>query len=126
MLPPDPAIHLERTRYQPGDRLTGSFTVRGTRPERYTVELSVLWRTEGKGDEDLGVILFREWTQDSKPLDFRAPQDFEVRLPHSPLNYDGALIKIGWRVRVRIRWEPGNEVVAEEPFQLGPVRKVFA
>lgn len=113
-------IQLDQTRYQPGDLLGGTFIFQGETPEQYTIELSVLWRTEGKGDGDIGVILFREWSWEKAPFDFRYPQDFEVRLPPSPLTYDGVLIKIGWLVRVRIRWVPEHEAVAEEPFQLGP------
>jgi hypothetical protein len=119
-------IHLDRTRSQPGDLLAGTFTFPGQPPERYTVELSVLWRTEGKGDGDLGIILFREWSWEKTRFDFRQPQDFEVRLPRSPLTYDGVLVKIGWLVRVRLRWVPECEAVAEEPFQLGPGRAAIS
>jgi hypothetical protein len=125
MIPPEAVIRLEQERYRPGDLLAGAFVFDGWPPERYTVELSVLWRTEGKGDEDLGVILFREWSWQRTPLlKFDQPQGFEVSLPRAPLSYKGVLIKIHWLVRVRLRWEPAGEQVAEVPFELGPQRGV--
>ncbi|MFO0930815.1 MAG: hypothetical protein U0736_27915 [Gemmataceae bacterium] len=114
------AVRLEQEQYRPGEELVGAFRVDGDPPEQYTIELSVLWRTEGKGDEDLGVVLFQEWSAEGNALEFDRPQPFAVQLPRSPLTYDGELVKIRWMVRVRVRWNAGQEIVAEEPFQLGP------
>lgn len=116
----DAAVRLERDDYRPRDELVGAFRVDGEPPEQYTIELSVLWRTEGKGDEDLGVILFQEWSADERPFDFGRSHAFGVRLPRSPLSYDGELIKIRWLARLRVRWRDA-EVLAEESFQLGPL-----
>jgi hypothetical protein len=124
MSEPRGSIRLEKDAYRPAELLAGAFQITGDPLERYTIELSVLWRTEGKGDEDLGVILFQEWTQGEVPFDFRAPQEFTVELPRSPLSYDGVLVKIHWLARVRLRWPSESEVIAEEPFRLGPVRAV--
>ncbi|MFO0877736.1 MAG: hypothetical protein U0840_10315 [Gemmataceae bacterium] len=115
----DVEVRLERSRYQPRHELIGAFQIVGDPPSDYTVELSVLWRTEGKGDEDLGVILFQEWTSASNPLAFDQPHEFSVRLPRSPLTYDGELIKIRWLARVRVRWGNGHEEMAQEEFELG-------
>jgi hypothetical protein len=120
----DVALRLERVCYAPRDELLGAFEVIGEPPGRYTIELSVLWRTEGKGDEDMGVILFEEWSADDRPFDFDRPHAFRVLLPRAPLSYDGVLIKIRWLARARVRWGGSGEALAEESFQLGPLPAV--
>ena len=124
MSDPDAMLRLEKNAYRPAESLVGAFQITGEPPERYTIELSVLWRTEGKGTEDIGVILFEEWEEDRRPFAFGAPQEFSVELPRSPLSYDGVLVKIHWLARVRLRWPSGNEVLTEEAFRLGPLRAV--
>ena len=116
-------LRLDQESYRPGEALTGVFQVDGEPPEEYRLELSVLWHTEGKGDEDLRVILFQEWSSEKKPLDFEQPQSFSVRLPRTPLSYDGQLIKILWLVRVRMRWIPYGEMLTETPFLLESPRR---
>jgi hypothetical protein len=86
------------------------------------MELSVLWYTEGKGDEDLAVHFFdRRSNSDGEMVDLRKPQRFATTLPSSPLSYEGVILKICWCVRVRLFPERGKELVAEVPFQLGRV-----
>jgi hypothetical protein len=114
----DVTVRLDQSSYRPGDELLGAFAIDGGPPEQYTIELSVLWRTEGKGDEDVGVVLLREWAQDKQPFAFNQPQDFTVRLPASPLSYDGELIKIRWLARVRVRGADDGQALAEESFVL--------
>jgi hypothetical protein len=115
----DVAVQLKQKQYCPGDELEGNFRV-SKPPEKSTIELSVLWRTEGKGSEDVGVILSHRWSSDQQPLNFEQPHAFGVRLPRSPLSYDGELIKIRWLARVRVRWGRSEEKLAEVPFQLAP------
>ena len=124
MSEPDSLLRLEKHDYRPGELLVGAFQIVGEPPERYTIELSVLWRTEGKGTEDIGVILFREWADEGEPFDFASPREFTVELPQTPRSYDGVLVKIHWLARVRLRRPSGREVLAEEGFRLGPVRGV--
>ena len=48
-----------------GQPLTGEFQIDAVdAAELRAVELSVLWYTEGKGDEDLGVHHFERWTDE--------------------------------------------------------------
>lgn len=108
---------------QPGDTLTGQFQIDAVDPDEIqSVEVSVLWYTEGKGDEDLGVSHFRRYTSDD---DSGTPlcelRDFSTTLPKSPLSYDGLILKIRWCVRVRVFLPQGRQVVAEQAFQLGNV-----
>ena len=86
------------------------------------VELSVLWHTEGKGDEDMSVHSFeRIEPAGGECLDFRQPRRFASVLPNSPLSYEGVIVKIRWCVRVRVFLDRGKELSAEVPFQLGRV-----
>jgi hypothetical protein len=109
--------------YQPGERLTGRFLLEGTqmRPVR-SAELSVLWYTAGKGDEDMAVHHFERFVDEvGRPLDLRLPHRFATVLPPSPLSYDGHIVKVCWCVRVRLFLPLAQEAVAELPFQLGSV-----
>ena len=124
MSDPNAMIRLEKDAYRPAESLVGAFQIVGEPPERYTIELSVLWRPEGKGTEDIGVLLFEEWDDGKRPFAFASPHEFGVDLPPSPLSYDGVLVKIHWLARIRLRWPSGNEVVAEEAFWLGSLRAV--
>jgi hypothetical protein len=88
------------------------------------VEVSVVWLTEGKGTEDLGVHFFQRLTGNSLAAsDWSIPQSVQVPLPDSPLSYEGKLLKISWCVRVRFYLNDGTELVAQQPFYLGTVTR---
>ncbi len=88
------------------------------------VEVSVVWLTEGKGSEDLGVHFFQRLTGNSlASSDWSIPQKVQVPLPDSPLSYEGRLLKISWCVRVRFYLNDGTELVAQQPFYLGTVTR---
>lgn len=83
------------------------------------MEISVLWYTEGKGDEDLSVHFFRRWTAVRlAELDLSSPQQFATQLPASPLSYDGHLFRIRWCIRMRLFLANGKEIVTEQPFRI--------
>lgn len=110
--------------FDPGGELVGRFHVDG--PQSFDVrsaELSVLWYTVGKGDEDMAVHHFERLVDEppAKPLDLRRPHTFRTTLPLGPLSYDGEIVKICWCVRVRIYSQNGQAEVAEAPFRLGRV-----
>jgi hypothetical protein len=154
---PSVLLRFERAEqfFQPGEILSGEYRLESDEPiEVSAVELSVLWYTEGKGNEDMAVHLFertqldREKTDDqgatidaarqsdfaarpgyfaAKQGDFAArPGRFSVELPRSPLSYDGADIKIRWTVRVRFFTRQGREILGEKPFVLGRVGRFSA
>jgi hypothetical protein len=114
----DPSAH-----YQPGDRLSGRFMVNGSQPWSVrAAELSVLWYTAGKGEEDMAVHHFeRIVDESSRPLDLRVPRRFATALPASPLSYDGQIVKVCWCVRLRLFLPQGQEMVSETAFRLGNV-----
>jgi hypothetical protein len=109
--------------YRPGDRLAGRFQVDASRPWPIrAAELSVLWYTAGKGEEDFAVHHFERWVDDaSQPLELRVPRPFSIELPTSPLSYDGEIVKICWCVRLRIFLPQGQETLEEVAFRLGDV-----
>jgi hypothetical protein len=113
----------DRRRFQPGEILSGRYGLGSLRSaEVRATELSVLWFTVGKGDEDLAVHFFERTTPHSAdPVDLRQLRQFKTRLPNSPLSYDGIILKIRWCVRLRVFPFRGKEHVLEEFFQLGAI-----
>jgi len=109
--------------YEPGEVLSGCFSLHGMAAQEVrAVELSVLWHTEGKGDEDMSVHFFERIEPRSGELvGLRQPRPFNTVLPNSPLSYDGMIVKICWCVRVRVFLARGKELTQEAPFQLGAV-----
>lgn len=109
--------------YQPGDTLSGEYVLQSILPDQIkAVEVSFLWYTEGKGDEDMAVHEFRR--SSAEEGDWFAPnrpQRFSVALPNSPLSYDGLILKIRWCVRVRVFLGRGKKLLGEMPFQLGSI-----
>jgi len=112
-----------RSAYRPGETLSGEYRMLGLRDGQLrAVEISVVWYTAGKGDEDLGVHEFiRRSVDDHELPDPGQRGRFETVLPSSPLSYDGVLVKIHWCVRIRGFLQRGGEVVGERPFRLGGV-----
>jgi hypothetical protein len=109
--------------HHPGETLRGEYQIDAIDPANIrAVELSVLWYTEGKGDEDLAVHYFeRLMADDAEPPSLHELRRFEVTLPNSPLSYEGVLIKIRWCVRLRVFVRQGKDFVSERDFQLGEV-----
>jgi hypothetical protein len=109
--------------YFPGEIIAGSYRLSAAEPvEVERLELCVLWHTQGKGDEDIGVHEFETRTA-ANDVDPGALGRFSIRLPPNPLSYEGLLVKIRWCVRVRALLRDGTAIVGEAPFQLGQVAK---
>lgn len=110
---------------EPGDTLDFEFSIHRVPAESIDgLEASVLWSTEGKGSEDIGVHFFERLsgTQLSQtPL--QTPRQMSTKLPHCPLSYEGRLMKIRWCVRLRLFLKGGREIIAEQPFYLGHVTR---
>ncbi|WP_425615617.1 hypothetical protein NA78x_005546 [Anatilimnocola sp. NA78] len=112
-----------RKHYSAGEELTVEYQVDAVDlAEIQAVEASVLWITEGKGEEDMGVHFFeRRLPADADEGDLRPLRRFHVMLPNSPLSYEGAIMRIRWLVRLRLFVRRGREFVLEHPFTLGSV-----
>jgi hypothetical protein len=115
-----------RKHYSAGDELVCEYQIDAIEAsEIQAVEASVLWLTEGKGEEDLGVHYFeRRLPADAEDNDLRPLRRFKIFLPNSPLSYDGAIVRIRWCVRLRLFARRGKEYVLEYPFTLGAVPAV--
>ncbi len=109
--------------FQPGEALHCEYQLDAVEAaEIQAIEASVLWHTEGKGDEDLAVHYFeRLLPSDVDERDLRALRELTARLPSSPLTYAGVMLKIRWCVRVRAFLRRGREVFFEQTFALGDV-----
>lgn len=122
------SIQIDRGQqvFEPGDVLSGGFQVDAVDPaDVRVVEISVLWFTEGTGDEDMGVHYFERLTAEDVPeLNLQERRQFQTVLPNSPLSYEGVSVKVCWCVRVRIFLKQGRDFVAERGFQLGNVPAV--
>jgi hypothetical protein len=118
-------IHFddERRDYCPGETLAGAYRIESPEAEAIkAVETSVLWHTEGKGDEDMAVHEFwRRDVEESGLSELRRPERFSTVLPNSPLSYDGEIVKVRWCVRVRMFLRRGRDLVEEKGFRLGGV-----
>lgn len=112
-----------RRLYEPGETLAGEYRVESlSTAEPVAVEVSVLWYTEGQGDEDFAVHYFdRQTSANGQAVDLTQPRRYSTQLPASPLSYEGVIVKIRWCVRVRLFLPRGKDVVQEQPFQLGHV-----
>ncbi|HZY90589.1 MAG TPA: hypothetical protein VFE78_37550 [Gemmataceae bacterium] len=107
--------------YFPGDVLSGSYRLVGEGTGLESVEVSVHWFTEGKGEEDLGVHHFEKRTRADGGGSTPASGRFSTRLPNSPLSYEGVLVKVVWRVNVRAVFA-GGQRTGEAIFRLGDLR----
>ena len=107
--------------YYPGETLAGSYFFESVGSDEIeAVEISVLWHSEGKGNEDFGVHTFwRYATTDGDWIDPRRSGRFSTVLPKSPLSYPGVLVKIQWCVRLRVFLADQRQIVEELPFRLG-------
>jgi hypothetical protein len=82
----------------------------------------VVWYSEGKGEEDMGVHFFeRRLPGDADDGDLRPMRRLRTRLPNSPLSYTGAILSIRWCVRLRLFARRGRDFMSELPFTLGSV-----
>ena len=89
-------IELDRAdgAYEPGETLRFRCRIPDTQGVVKALEVSVLWYTEGKGDEDHGVIHQERLRGEDEW--FTESQQFKQRLPNSPLSYHGVIFKIRW------------------------------
>ena len=109
--------------FSAGDELVCEYQIDAVDPaDIQAVEVSVVWYTEGKGEEDMGVHYFeRRLPADAEDGDLRPMRRLRTRLPNSPLSYAGAILTIRWCVRLRLFLRRRGDYVLEYPFTLGSV-----
>lgn len=114
--------HVDRS-YRPGDALAVRYSIEGVEAERVrAIEHSILWYTEGKGEEDIGVHLFQRVTDTALLPPMASSGSFGTQLPASPLSYEGVIVKVRWCVRVRLFFAGGRDFVSEHEFEMGQLR----
>lgn len=128
--PPAPVVSLQfdraDRRYEPGTECLVTYRIGNLGDEPLlAVEHSILWYTEGKGEEDLGVHFFERVEDPS------GSGTFGGRLPASPLSYEGVIVKVRWCIRVRIFFSSrdavpellggGRDFVSEHVFEVGTI-----
>lgn len=108
--------------YEPGDILECRYRIADAGDVQFTaVEASVLWYTEGKGEEDLLVHRFERKAASSVRDELLQEQVIRATLPNSPLSYEGVIIKLVWCVRVRAFSPKGRTLVVDRVFRLGKI-----
>ena len=117
-----------KSTFSAGDELVFEYQIDAIDPaDIQAVEASVVWFTEGKGEEDMGVHFFeRRVPADADDGDLRPMRRVRTRLPPSPLTYHGAIVTILWCVRLRLFVRRGREFVLEQGFTLGAVPPMLA
>lgn len=121
----DIVIDEDKPVFAPGDQLSGSVALDADlASEISALETSIIWRTEGKGDEDFGVWFFDRFAPHKSATGIR--RRFAATLPPSPLSYEGYLVKIRWCVRVRAFRNQGRPLQVERPIVLVGRRARFA
>lgn len=105
-----------------GQQVSGEYQLEGLTADKLTgVEASLLWFSEGKGEEELGVHFFQRSVAGDGTIDLRAPRRFEATMPNSPLSYHGVILRIRWCIRIRAFLKGGREYSQDYPLILGGV-----
>ena len=81
------------TAFRPGDEVEGTVRWRLDQPPR-SLELRLFWYTQGKGDQDVGVV-------ENLPLaepGLEGSRSFLFHLPAGPFSFSGKLISLLWAI----------------------------
>ncbi|MHC4431313.1 MAG: hypothetical protein ACYTBS_05695 [Planctomycetota bacterium] len=107
-------IQLEQneTAFRPGDVVAGTVSWK-LEDQARDVELRLLWYTQGKGDEDAGLVETMTFAQPSL-CDQRS---FRFTLPNGPYSFSGSLISLTWALELSTR--PGDNCDRKE-ITVGP------
>jgi hypothetical protein len=117
-------MHRRERVFAPSETLTAEYQIDAVDPaDIRAIEVSVLWHTEGKGEEDLAVHFFQRLSAEEEVnyMNLHQLRRFTTTLPNSPLSYEGVILKIRWSARLRLFMSQSKEFVADVPFQLGNI-----
>ncbi len=106
---------------EPGETLEFEYAVNRVEPESVdSLEVSVMWYTEGKGSEDIGIHMFQQIGREAlTAMALDQPRRLSCTLPASPMSFEGRLLKIRWCVRLRLFLNDGRELTTDKTFYLG-------
>lgn len=101
--------------FLPGETIIGTVSWQ-LEPPLESVELRLIWYTEGKGDQDLEIV---ETAAFHSPgvVDRRA---FTVRLPEGPFSFSGKLISLLWALEAVAQ---PNDRAGRLPITVSPTRR---
>ncbi len=110
---------------EPGELLEFEYVVNHVEPQSVEkLEVSVMWHTEGKGSEDIGIHMFQQVGREALiAISLDQPRRLSCSLPASPLSFEGRLLKIRWCVRLRLFLTDGQELATDKLFYLGPLTR---
>src|SRR4029078_3985711 len=86
---PQPLVSIQidgrQQQFQPGEVLAAAFQIDAGQPHALSaIQISVLWFTEGTGDEDLAVHYFERLSNESMPeLDLSELRRFQTIFPNN-------------------------------------------
>ncbi|MDA7950140.1 MAG: hypothetical protein MPJ24_01530 [Pirellulaceae bacterium] len=127
----DPSITIKfRTPqevFHPNDRLEVEYYVEASDLSSLNaMEISLLWYTEGKGEQDIYVHSFeRRERRNVANRDLSQVFLFQCQLPKTPLSYHGTILKIHWCIRVTTQFKKGKTFYEDRPILLLPTGKVL-
>jgi hypothetical protein len=90
------------TAFRPGDEVEGTVRWRFDQPPR-SLELRLFWYTQGKGDQDVGVVETLPYADPGS----EGHRAFCFRLPAGPYSFSGKLISLLWAIEAVA--EPGAQ-----------------
>ena len=100
-------LEQDKTVFRPGDVVAG--TVRWQLEDQARqVELRLLWYTQGKGDEDAGLVETMTFAQPG----LSDQRSFRFTLPSAPYSFSGSLISLTWALELSTR--PGDNCERRE------------
>ena len=93
--------------FLPGETVEGTVSWHLDHPAQ-TVELRLFWYTQGKGDQDVGVVS----TVPFGTPEIQSRRPFRVTLPDGPFSFSGKLISLVWALELVV--EPGSRSTRTE------------
>lgn len=92
-----------KTRFAPSEEVVGIAEWHVVRQLK-SIELRLFWYTQGKGDQDAGIVDFVKY--DSPEPD--GQREFSLRLPEDPYSFSGKLISLMWALELVT--DPSGEI----------------
>ncbi len=108
-------IHLEQKEFRPLEEVSGRVSWDHELPvER--LEVVLFWFTEGRGDQDVGVVSSEDFAVGSSSGEI----EFSLRLPEGPYSVSGRLVSILWAVEAL--GHP-RDLMARQEILVSPTRR---
>lgn len=110
-------IDLEgRTDFTPGERVSAAVAWETASPPAW-IELTLEWRTRGRGTTDAAAAFRRRWTADGG-IEAAGAEVVELVMPPGPLTWAGRLVAIEWAFHLKA---DGADAPAVYPIRLGGI-----